>query len=543
MANYPGSVVRQLNEKLGEIATPLDFGARGDGFTDDTAAINNAAAVLPYLYLPEDYTFLTSGLTLDSSKTGFRLFGGGRLKLKAGANAPLVFLNGATYVILHRVELDGNGVNQAISAPLLHIRNGAYARVEKCYIHDSKGDGVLIENLNGSALADECNICMCLIFSNAQRGVHLDYAGSPIQGVGDTLIRDNHINYNGLQGIYQRGGSANLIVGNNVLTNGSHGIELESVAGIVGCTRSIIAANQVRNNGGAGLYVHGIGAGDITISDNHFHFNNFLGGSDNLTIFDVYRPVVVGNYCGDSDFPARSQYPMQMNNCFNAVIVGNNFDPGHNGNPPLAYPLITNGTFTAWGNNGLDDRAPENARFDSFVAINQAVDILFRLAVTGDVKFEGDVRIRSGGLAALLMDISGVFRGKLLADNGYVYLRNGADRGFAIDQNNPSLATADDDFKAQRDLLAGRHLTVGGDVIHQGARVGFYSTAPATQAPASADLVDNSGGTGGGTIAAITDTTNAGSADVGPTKDAIASLSAKVNDCLAGLRRVGLIAQ
>lgn len=47
-----------------------------------------------------------------------------------------------------------------------------------------------------------------------------------------------------------------------------------------------------------------------------------------------------------------------------------------------------------------------------------------------------------------------------------------------------------------------------------------------------ADLTDSSGGSADDTIAAITNAANAGSADVGPTADAIADLAAKVNALL-----------
>lgn len=58
-------------------------------------------------------------------------------------------------------------------------------------------------------------------------------------------------------------------------------------------------------------------------------------------------------------------------------------------------------------------------------------------------------------------------------------------------------------------------------------------------------LTDSSGGTdagAGGTIAAITNAANAGSADVGPTQDAIATLAGQVERALAALRTHGLIA-
>lgn len=51
----------------------------------------------------------------------------------------------------------------------------------------------------------------------------------------------------------------------------------------------------------------------------------------------------------------------------------------------------------------------------------------------------------------------------------------------------------------------------------------------------AAALTDNSGGAADATIAAITQAANAGSADVGPVKDAIADLAAQINAVVADL--------
>jgi hypothetical protein len=83
--------------------------------------------------------------------------------------------------------------------------------------------------------------------------------------------------------------------------------------------------------------------------------------------------------------------------------------------------------------------------------------------------------------------------------------------------------------------LFGGDVEIDGDLNHDGTNVGFYGTAPVTQAANIPALTDNSGGTANDTIAAITQAANAGSADVGPTADAIADLAAKVNAILAVL--------
>jgi hypothetical protein len=54
-------------------------------------------------------------------------------------------------------------------------------------------------------------------------------------------------------------------------------------------------------------------------------------------------------------------------------------------------------------------------------------------------------------------------------------------------------------------------------------------------------LTDSSGGTANNTIAAITQAANPGSADVGPTADAIADLAAKVNEIRTALVNHGLL--
>lgn len=60
-----------------------------------------------------------------------------------------------------------------------------------------------------------------------------------------------------------------------------------------------------------------------------------------------------------------------------------------------------------------------------------------------------------------------------------------------------------------------------------------YATATSTHAARTAStLTDNSGGTANTTIASITNAANAGSADVGPTADAIADLAAQINNLI-----------
>ena len=72
--------------------------------------------------------------------------------------------------------------------------------------------------------------------------------------------------------------------------------------------------------------------------------------------------------------------------------------------------------------------------------------------------------------------------------------------------------------------------------------MGFFGHVVVSQQTNIVSLTDNSGGAANDTIASITNAANAGSADVGPTADAIADLAAKVNGILTILSNVGLMA-
>jgi hypothetical protein len=68
---------RSVQSKLQESVSVLDFGAKGDGVTDDTAAIQSAANAVGYggkLYLPKGIYFVSSTITLRGAT---KLYGDG----------------------------------------------------------------------------------------------------------------------------------------------------------------------------------------------------------------------------------------------------------------------------------------------------------------------------------------------------------------------------------------------------------------------------------------------------------------------------------
>ena len=72
-------------------------------------------------------------------------------------------------------------------------------------------------------------------------------------------------------------------------------------------------------------------------------------------------------------------------------------------------------------------------------------------------------------------------------------------------------------------------------------KLGFWNATPIVQPSNIVSLTDNSGGSANDIIAAITEVANAGSADIGPIKDAIADIAAKVNAILSLINSTGMM--
>lgn len=89
----------------------LDYGALGDGATDDTAAFAAALADVNEVLVPAGKTYIVSGLSIPSGKT---LYGSRSAVLKnaAGASEPVLRLTSVNDVALCGFTVDGNRGNQ-----------------------------------------------------------------------------------------------------------------------------------------------------------------------------------------------------------------------------------------------------------------------------------------------------------------------------------------------------------------------------------------------------------------------------------------------
>lgn len=108
-----GAVARTAESKLREIVSIKDFGAKGDGVTDDTAAKNAMISALGYLVIPEG-VFMVDRVACDGVVVG--IFGTNRLKsiLKSlpGSHTHTVEVSNDGGAVIRNITIDQNESTQ-----------------------------------------------------------------------------------------------------------------------------------------------------------------------------------------------------------------------------------------------------------------------------------------------------------------------------------------------------------------------------------------------------------------------------------------------
>lgn len=116
LPNGTGAVTTTVQSKLRESVSVKDFGAVGDGVTDDTAAIQAATNTEKCVYFPEGI-YITSPVVIASGKS-LRWIGASRytvtIKLKNASNDHLLsFESGSINSEIRGLTLDQNAVTQS----------------------------------------------------------------------------------------------------------------------------------------------------------------------------------------------------------------------------------------------------------------------------------------------------------------------------------------------------------------------------------------------------------------------------------------------
>lgn len=255
---------KRLKKQLDSISyTVEEFGAIGDGITDDTVAINNAIQSVPLgstLMLSKNY--LVSNHILVNRKVTLK--GSGKLKLSNNTIKRMVIVS-ANNVTIEGLELDGNRTNQNGSLrylyDLLVIENSKGVTVENCYIHDSYGGGISVYS------SSDNNILFNTIKNCYDNGILVAELGAD-----RNLIEGNRVVGTDVQnGIFVTATSnstatSSFIYDNKIINNFVYDCGDTSIESGIHAVGTVIRNNKVNVKNHPGLLVRD--GRDFDISDN-----------------------------------------------------------------------------------------------------------------------------------------------------------------------------------------------------------------------------------------------------------------------------------
>jgi len=367
-----GGIFGQGSVPTASLRTPLDFGAVGDGVTNDTVALQKAIDATQNggsLYFPGGCKFLVRGLTATGeihwlgpggSWLSDRAVDGAVIIQGDNADVDLLRLDHAADSSITGIGFDGNKMHQSRPCNGLRMINCEFTRLDNVYVTSCSGTGILFENNNTLQTSDEIDLVDCYSFLNGQDGVRFDFV--PPGGVwapGDCEIIGGHYDFNSGNGVSLRVSSYTAISGANVLSNGLAGIQATY------CTGLNMSTNMVRNNQHQGIVLGGgpqfTDCTNCEIIGNQIHLNS-RAGVDKYSEVDIgfgsTDTRVIGNYCGDvhtsAEYPTSAKYGIWLHDgAKRTVVVGNSCPPSELVSGGFAADSTS--SFTASANIGIAD--------------------------------------------------------------------------------------------------------------------------------------------------------------------------------------------
>lgn len=334
---YTGAVSRTLNSKLSEQVSVKDFGATGNGTTNDTAAINAAFTASHNVFVPNGTYLITCDMPTDESGSSggvapqsnsmITFDGGATLKCAANTTGWMVALRlkNVSNVRVYGGILDGNRAGVTASGSTqwgmgLGSWGSSNVYVEGTIAQNAWGDGFYIGAGSSSITLNSVtgtnsrrnNLTVISVngllvlnptFSGAngaapQAGIDLEPFSS--YTINNVTILNPQISGNAGDGIDMSGPTGNIqVIGGSVSSNTGAGILPNGNAGkTLGAVT--ISGVYIANNGGTGIYAINMNDGLLTLQDNFLIGNGSQGGPngtgiENITVWKVAGPKIFQN--------------------------------------------------------------------------------------------------------------------------------------------------------------------------------------------------------------------------------------------------------
>ena len=278
-------------------ANPRDFGAKGDGATDDVNALKRAIAALtaagggtvlisPGTYLLSTYLDLPSNVTLQG-------VGLPTLKAAAGSTAdPLLIRSNATSDCFVRgIKIDGNRTNVTGFSNVCLIYQATRVVYEDCYFTNCRGialynNGSVNSGVRFSKFYDNGTLNRTTSTSSDRKQ---SYACSSCTA---PFALFNDLQSGGLDLISMTGSSDISVVGNRCTDNDAGTIYVSTCAGGTVANNRVSNYNATVASSGNGIDIND--SNDLTVSGNLSYGN---GAAGILVAGNCNRISITGNVC------------------------------------------------------------------------------------------------------------------------------------------------------------------------------------------------------------------------------------------------------
>ena len=266
-----GAVATTVQDKLGEFISVKDFGATGDGVTDDTAAIqaaiNSTSTFKQRLFIPAG-TYISRQLNV---KTDTYLFGVGTIKRKDATTGFLVLASGVNNFTIRGIRFDANKIGAPSSSFAVFARSSCYRfRFEGITVSNSKLNGIAIRDNADGATGTQSYINNCTVSGSGLYGIE-------VQDSKNVTVSNNSVATSGQDGIVIYGTStaatdAITVSNNHVTGSGESGIIAPYIypTSNFGVARIQIINNKVKNSGQNGIVIQsdgGVCSGNVSFSN------------------------------------------------------------------------------------------------------------------------------------------------------------------------------------------------------------------------------------------------------------------------------------
>lgn len=248
------------------------FGARGDGITDDAAAIQNALnSGNKYIYFPEGTYIVGTKLSVLANTAIVGSGFGSVIKCADSTNIVMMELNDVDDVIIENLKFDGNAANNSYGGPAyhhcLHIYQGERVVVNNVLFVDNIFSGIW---MNGTNLGSQGPVISNCYFS-----------GFNALGASCGLLIDERAEYSRIIGCKAQ----SCAIGFRVAGGGNH--VLSGCMAVMNCSGSNGVGFKISRSNREGL--DAANPGKTILTGCHSNHNN-----RGILVDDVFNAEIIG---------------------------------------------------------------------------------------------------------------------------------------------------------------------------------------------------------------------------------------------------------